>query len=144
MAQRVVYRDPTSGRFISEAAALESEQALRTVYQDGELQSSQVLAFGQVAEEISGGLQNWQQEPSRWGTRWHADEDPLDLYGVQQSAFPDEYDSFKVWYFVEGNPDYPRGYASGGWMGADQWPPRLDSERNFSPTGISQIVFRRQ
>lgn len=129
---------------MSEATASASESALRQVYQDGVLQSEQVLSFGQVAEQVTGQLENWQQEPSRWGTRWHAGDDPLDIYGVQQAAFPEGFDSFKVWYHVDGNPDYPRGYASGGWMGADQWPPRLDSERNFSPTGISQIVFRRE
>jgi hypothetical protein len=137
------FRDPTTGRFVSESTANALENAVRLVYEGGQTVSEQTLSYGMVSEEVVGTVENWQQEPSRWGTRWHADEDPLDIYGVQQSAFPEGYDSFKVWYFVDGNPDYPRGYASGGWMGADQWPPRLDSERNFSPTGISQIVFRR-
>ena len=142
MASREVFRNPLTGRFVSAEQAASLESALRLVYADGELQSSQALAFGQVVDEIVGTVQNWQQEPSRWGTRWHADEDPLDLYGVQQTPFPDGYDSFKVWYFVDDNPDYPRGYASGGWMTSDQWPPSLDAE-SFNPTGISQIVFRR-
>ena len=141
---RTTYRNTLSGQFISEETALTTESSTRTVYGDaGELISQQTLVYGQVQEEVVGTVQNWQQEPSRWGERWHADEDPLDLFGVQQAGFPEGFDSFKVWYFVDGNPDYPRGYASGDWLGADRWPPRLDSEKNFSPTGVSQIVFRR-
>lgn len=143
MPQRATFRDPVTGRFVSEAAAGQLENAVRSVYEDGELVSEQVLRFGQVEDESVGTVQNWQEEESKWGQRWFADDEPLDLYGLRQTEFPEDFDSYRVTYHVADNPDYPRKYASTDWFMPDQWPPDLGALRNVAATGIAQIVFRR-
>lgn len=142
MPQRVRFTNPLTGRFVSEETANELESALRSVYENGELVSQQALSFGQVQDELVGELQNWYEKGSHWGVRWYADEEPLNLYGLRQTEFPDEFDAFRVTYHVADNPDYPRKYASAEWMGADQWPPDLNALRGVVATGIAQIVFR--
>lgn len=137
-----MYRDALTGRFISAEVAFESESAIRSVY-DGGLVEQQILTFGSIQTDLTPDVEpNWIRTGSQWGTRWFADDEPLSLSALQDSAFPEQFDAFRVTYFIPNNPDYPRPYASAGWMTSDQWPPSLDLLEGVAPTGISQIVFR--
>lgn len=142
MAQRTTYTDPSTGRFVGAGAVAGMESALRSVYEDGELISQQALTFGEVQDEIVGQLQNWQEEESKWGTRWFTDGEPFDLYGLSQTPFPEGATQFRVVFEVDGNPDYKGGHASTDTLMPDQWPPSLDMLRGVSPSGIAHIVFR--
>lgn len=143
MPRRTVYRDPSSGRFISESAANALEAAVRIVYDEGTVAQEQVLSFGMVEEEVEGDIFNWNAVDHQYSQSWTADDEPLDLYGLSQTEFPEGFDSFKVVYFVPNNPDYPREHASSSELLPDQWPPSLDLLRGHQPTGIARIYFRR-
>lgn len=119
------------------------EGILRSVY-DGGLIEQQVLDYGVVRDVVAGETGgNWEQVDSKWGTRWYADEQPLDTFWLSQSDFPADYNAFRVTYFVPDNPDYPRKYASSEWFDSSQWPPDLDLLEGVDATGIAHIVFRR-
>lgn len=143
MPRRTVYRDPSTGRFVSEDAASELEVAVRIVFEEGTAVQEQVLNYGMVESEVEGTLQNWQVTDYQYSQAWTADDEPLDLYGLRQTEFPEEFDSFKVVYFVPNNPDYPRQHASSASLLPDQWPPDLNLLRGINPTGIARIYFRR-
>ena len=142
MPRRVVYSNPATGRFVSAAEAFNLEGILRSVYDKGLIEQA-IIDYGQEREQLVGGSEpNWTAEDSRWGQRWYAQDDPLDMSALGSASFPQEFDSFRVTFNVADNPDYPRKFGSSEWMTPEMWPPSLDLLEGVATTGIAQIVFR--
>lgn len=145
MARRVVFTDPITGRIISAADTLDIGQTIRSVYDSGQLVERQILEFGRITEDLTQANEpNWEQVDSRWGAAWQAGDDAIDLSALGNEAFPEEFDSFRVTYRMQSNPDYPSGYAASDWMTAEQWPPDLSIVDRPGITGIERIYFRNQ
>lgn len=142
MPRRTTFTDSLTGRFISAADAGEMEGVIRSVY-DGGLIERQIMDFGEIREDLTPEADaNWIEDESKWGSRWHANDNPLSLSALQGAGFPEEFDSYRVTYFVQNNPDYPRKFASTEWFTDTQWPPDLSLLEGVSVTGIASIFFR--
>jgi hypothetical protein len=142
MARRVVFSDPETGRFVSAADAGDLDQYLRRVYVDNVLSESVLYQDGiPQIDFLAPAEENWREEETQWGVTFRNDENDLSLGALQTAEPPEGATAFRVRYNVALNPDYPQGYASGAWMGMEQWPPSLEALENVSPTGIAMIHF---
>lgn len=143
MPRRVVFSDPSTGRFVSSADALELDNAIRRVYDAGQLIEEQLLSGGTLVEDLTPSSEaNWSPTPSRWGMSWTADDEPLNLSALQDAEFPADAVSFRVIYNIVDNPDYPRGFASSETLRPQQWPPSLDLVDGVAVTGIARVYFK--
>lgn len=143
MARRVVFTDPETGQFVSAETAMGLDLAIRTVFQDGDVAERQILSFGSVQEDTTPyNDPNWEQIGSKWGTAWDAGDAGLDMSALNSAQFPDGFDSFRIQYQIQQNPDYPSGYASSDWFTSDQWPPSLDALDRPGVIGIARVYFR--
>jgi hypothetical protein len=143
MPRRVVFRD-AAGRF---ARAVDiSEQMAGTVEifdpSTGERSILSAEAYFTPPEEATEAPgPSWQQTETERGIIWDDfDSEATDLEGFGP---PDGVDAYRVFVNVEGNPDYPRGMASTGWIDASVWPPSLDMIRGVDASSFNQIRFRR-
>lgn len=143
MPARTVYRDPSTGRFISAEAAAELEEVTRLTIVDGVVTEEPYSVGG------DGGAGEPEYEPyeidtvSRWGARMFDGDDGLDEDRLGATDFPSEYDAFRVTYQVGASTRYERGFASTEWFGPSDWPPTLDMLEGVDPDAIGHIVFRR-
>lgn len=145
MAQRVVFTDPSTGRFVSAADAADLEQAIRTVFSGGEVIERQILSFGELFEDLTQGAEaNWDSRPSQWGEAWDSEDGQLNFSALQDAAFPADATSYRVVYNVADNPDYPRGYATSETLSEAEWPPRMDLLEGVPVTGVARILFDRR
>lgn len=142
MAARVVFTDPETGRIVSASEAGELERTIRSVY-DGGLQERQILSFGALVEDLTQGAeQSIVSDPSRWGTKWSAEDGMLNLSALLGQEPPEGAISFQVRYAVASNPDYPQGFMSADFLGIDEWPPDLASAGDRGAVGIDSVFFR--
>lgn len=143
MARRVVYTNPLTGRFIS-AEDAQFGQVLRRVYQDGAVTEEQILTDGRIADDLSASNDpNWSHEETKWGATWTTEDPMFDLSALQDAAFPDDADAFRVRFTVAANSEYPQGFASSDWFQPENWPPSLSMGEGKCVTGIAMIHFRR-
>ncbi len=93
----------------------------------------------------SGGYPNWGEEVSDTGNSltWSAGGNPLDQVSLDESSFPDGFQSFQVRFLVDNDPRYPYGYASYGTQFWTEWPPRPNWGNKVGARGIGAIVFYR-
>lgn len=143
MPRRVVFSDPSTGRFVSSQDAFDLPNALRRVYEDGAIVEEQLLNFGHLAEDlVQTDSPNWSEKGSQWGMSWYNDDEPLSLSALQDAEFPEGATGFRVIYNIQDNPDYPRGFASSETLTPRQWPPALDLVEGVAVTGIARVYFR--
>lgn len=143
MAERIVFRGE-GGRFISRAQA--EEEFAGTVEIFDPLAGTRTVI--DASEYFDQGLGEQQAElgyiESDWerGIVW---DDFVEDFGEFEADHkpPGGVDFFRVFTDVEGNPDYPRGMASTGWLDIQFWPPSLDMIRGVDASGYNQIRFRR-
>lgn len=144
MPRRTTFFDPSSGRIVSprDVGALEVARVVQT--EDGQRVLDAVLSHGSITDIVSGDIERYEPDSSRWGMRWFNEDQPLDLFSLSQTDFPEGMTGFRVTYHIKDNPDYPRKYATDEWLGPDQWPPQVYDFGNAETTGVAHIVFRRE
>lgn len=141
MANRITFRDPTTGRFISaERAAEIGGQVEQINTADG----SRIVAdyFDWAAQTMEPEDINednlWSLTTTERGWIAQPGEDSSDLFGLEP---PPGAQHFRVFVDVLDNPDYPRGWASTQWLGVSAWPPSPDMVKNVDATGFNHIRF---
>lgn len=142
MPARIVFRDPSSGRFISRDVAEELGEVRRLEIGPSGVTEQPFSFFDE--EEIE--ADPYRISQSQWGGRFREDDDvDLDLDRLASTPFPSGMDSFRV--TLSGFPEYqrdknPRGLKNTSWLGADMWPPDESFLEDFGAKGIAHIVFR--
>lgn len=144
MFPREIFRDPTTGRFISRAAAEEMGEVRRiTAGPSGFVE--QPYSFDEEPEEY---VDPYQLTDSKWGGRINDEGSPaLDLDRLGSTPFPSDMDQFRVTFagvqkYVDGrNQD---GYMRSSWYDASEWPPSEEWLADHNAEGVSHIVFRRR
>jgi hypothetical protein len=143
MADRVVFRG-AGGRFISRAAA-EEAGGIVEIYNpaSGDRAVYDAIEYLHPPEiETEDQRLFWSENETERGFLWDDfDENTPDSLG--DFTPPAGADAYRVFVDVEGNPDYPRGMASTGWLSVGAWNPSLDMIKGVDGVGFNQIRFRR-
>lgn len=140
---RVVFRDPTSGRFISGDTAVGLEQAIRTEFAPSG-RREQIISFGSVLEDLTPQpTGNWGESEREWAFVWDAGDEGIDLGALNGAMIPEGVTRFRLVGMISETDDYGSGFSTSDWLDVDQFPPSLAVFGGKNPTGISRIYFEK-
>lgn len=143
MPDRIVFRDPSTGRFISREAAEELDEVTQlTIGPSGVVEAP----FSFVEPEDETEADPYDLSDSQWGGRIKDEDDDLDLDRLAATPMPPGMDGFRV--TLSGFSEYrgeknERGLKNTDWFGAGDWPPDESWLEDYGAEGIAHIVFRR-
>ena len=154
MANQERFRDPVTGKFVSRKAIGLGDFLRELFGPGGRVAEPQLIRGGRpegtYGEEEPFGA-NWNPKDSTWGLAWEpsAPGEALDTRALNFTSMPEGMDAWRVRYYVDTtDPRYPRGFASSGWLGPEDWinvqqtGQWLSLDQRVSPTGIAMIHFR--
>lgn len=144
MPRKPFFRSKVTGRFISEDEAREEDSLVYTrAPGDAFYTPTPSYEYFAPPEEVSEAEPFWQtRDDDR--LHWWENFDHTADQDVSMFAPPEGMASFRVFFDVVDNPDYPRGVISSTWHDIADWPPTLDMVRNGEPVGFHSIKFDRR